>query len=108
VPDRNVAELLKGARIFVSRESFPTPEEDEYYWVDLLGLQVFNREGQDLGQVKDLLSTGPQTVLVIGYSEAGKEGVLVDKERMIPFVGAFIDRVSLAERRIEVDWQTDY
>jgi 16S rRNA processing protein RimM len=108
VPDRNVAELLKGARIFVSRESFPTPEEDEYYWVDLLGLQVFNREGQDLGQVKDLLSTGPQTVLVIGYSEAGKDGVLVDKERMIPFVGAFIDRVSLAERRIEVDWQADY
>ena len=35
VPDRNVAELLKGARIFVSRASFPTPETDEYYWVDL-------------------------------------------------------------------------
>lgn len=108
IPDRNAAELLKGARIFISRESFPTPQEDEFYWVDLMGLQVFNREGVDLGQVKDLLSTGPQTVLVISYNEADKTGQMVEKERMIPFVNAFIDRVSLSERRIEVDWQADY
>jgi 16S rRNA processing protein RimM len=108
VPDRNVAELLKGARIFISRESFPTPQEDEYYWVDLIGLQVFNREGQDLGQVKDLMSTGPQTVLVLQYIEINKEGQSVTKDRLIPFVNAFIDRVSLAQRRIDVDWQADY
>lgn len=108
IPDRNAAELLKGARIFVSRESFPTPEEDEYYWVDLLGLQVINREGQALGQVKDLLSTGPQTVLVLSYQETNADGQLVNKERMIPFVNAYIDRVNLPEKRIEVDWQTDY
>ena len=103
VPDRNAAELLKGARIFVSRASFPTPNTDEYYWVDLIGLHVVNREGVDLGAVRELLHTGPQTVLVLAYEEDGKT-----KERMIPFVSAYIDTVDLAGRRITADWQPDY
>ena len=103
VPDRNAAELLKGARIFVSRASFPTPETDEYYWVDLMGLDVVNREGVALGAVRELLHTGPQTVLVLAYTEEGKA-----KERMIPFVSAYIDNVDLAGRRITADWQPDY
>ena len=103
VPDRNTAELLKGARIFVSRASFPTPESDEYYWVDLMGLDVVNREGVALGAVRELLHTGPQTVLVLAYEEDGKT-----KERMIPFVSAYIDTVDLAGRRITADWQPDY
>jgi 16S rRNA processing protein RimM len=103
VPDRNAAELLKGARIFVSRASFPTPQTDEYYWVDLIGLEVVNREGVALGAVRELLHTGPQTVLVLAYIEGGK-----DKERMIPFVSAYIDGVDLAGRRITADWQPDY
>ena len=103
VPDRNAAELLKGARIFVSRASFPTPETDEYYWVDLMGLDVVNREGLALGAVRELLHTGPQTVLVLAYTEEGKA-----KERMIPFVSAYIDNVDLAGRRITADWQPDY
>jgi 16S rRNA processing protein RimM len=103
VPDRNTAELLKGARIFISRASFPSTEADEYYWVDLIGLDVVNREGVSLGRVSELLHTGPQTVLVLAYEEAGKP-----RERMIPFVGAFIDGVDLAGKRITADWQPDY
>jgi 16S rRNA processing protein RimM len=103
VDDRNAAEALKGARIFVPRSSFPTAGEDEYYWVDLIGLEVVNREGMALGQVRELMSTGPQTVLVIGYEEAGKP-----QERMIPFVSAYVDTVDLPGRRIVVDWQPDY
>jgi len=103
IPDRNAAELLKGARVFVPRSSFPTPETDEYYWVDLIGLDVVNREGQSLGQVRDLLQTGPQTVLVLAYQEGDKT-----LERMIPFVSAYVDQVSLADKRIWVDWQADY
>jgi 16S rRNA processing protein RimM len=61
--DRNDAEALKGARVFVSRSAFPTPDEDEYYWVDLIGLNVVNREGVAMGQVVDLLDTGPHCVL---------------------------------------------
>lgn len=103
VPDRGAAEALRGARIFVARSSFPTPDPDEYYWVDLLGLEVVNREGVHLGTVHELLSTGPQTVLVIGYEQDGKPA-----ERMIPFVAAFVDEVDQAARRIRVDWQPDY
>ena len=103
VDDRDTAEALKGARIFVARSSFPTPDNDEYYWVDLIGLEVVNREGLALGSVRELLSTGLQTVLVIEYFEHGKT-----LERMIPFVSAYVDSVDLPARRITVDWQVDY
>ncbi len=104
VDDRDAAEALRGARIFVPRSSFPTAAEDEYYWVDLIGLEVVNREGVALGTVRELLATGPQTTLVLSFpQEGGKEG-----ERMIPFVSAFVDQVDIAGRRIVVDWQPDY
>jgi len=103
VDDRTAAESLRGARIFVSRASFPTAAQDEYYWVDLIGLEVLNRQDEPLGTVRELLSTGPQTVLVMEYLQDGK--VL---ERMIPFVSAYVDDVDLKSRRIRVDWQLDY
>ncbi|MDP3699958.1 MAG: ribosome maturation factor RimM [Hylemonella sp.] len=103
VTDRDSAEALRGARIFVARSSFPTPDADEYYWVDLIGLDVVNREEVQLGTVQELLSTGPQTVLVIAYQQDGKLA-----ERMIPFVATYVDEVDLKARRIRVDWQPDY
>jgi 16S rRNA processing protein RimM len=105
--DRDIAEALKGSRIFIPRSSFPTPELDSYYWVDLLGLSVVNREGIALGIVKDLMATGPQTVLVIEFSEL-VEGIEKTQERMIPFVSHFVDDVNLPVKRITVDWQPDY
>ncbi|MEK7345247.1 MAG: ribosome maturation factor RimM [Pseudomonadota bacterium] len=106
VDDRTAAESLRGARIFVPRSSFPTAADGEYYWVDLMGLQVVNREGVDLGQVRDLMSTGPQTVLVIEAAPDAEGGKPV--ERMIPFVAHFVDDVDLPGKRITVDWQPDY
>jgi 16S rRNA processing protein RimM len=108
VPDRNTAETLKGARVFVSRQSFPTAGTDEYYWIDLIGLDVLNREGILLGTVVDLLDTGAHSVLRLR-----KPGVAVDAkpdeaERLIPFVSAFVDQVDLPVRRITVDWGEDY
>ena len=103
VNDRTAAEALRGVRIFVSRSSFPTAEKDEYYWVDLIGLNVVNREGVALGTVKELLSTGAQTVLVMEYEQDGKT-----HERMIPFVSVYVDDVDLPGRRILVDWQPDF
>ena len=105
VDDRNAAEALRGSRIFVSRALFPKAAEDEYYWVDLIGLAVVNREQVALGNVRDLLTTGPQTVLVL-EGEAGDDGKV--HERMIPFVAAFIDQVDVASGRIVVDWQPDF
>jgi 16S rRNA processing protein RimM len=114
VSDRNGAEALRGARIFVSRSSFPSTVENEYYWIDLIGLQVVNRDGVTLGVVTDLLDTGPHCVLRIRRADAptsSDSSAPVDveaSERLIPFVAAYVDDVSLAQRRISVDWGLDY
>jgi len=103
VNDRDSAEKLKGVLIAVPRAAFPKAGKGEYYWVDLIGLAVLNREGVLLGTVRELLATGPQTTLVLAYEHEGKP-----QERMIPFVSAYVDKVDLAARRITVDWQPDY
>lgn len=102
--DRNAAEALKGARVFVSRSAFPTPDEGEFYWVDLIGLDVRNPQGEALGRVVDLLDTGPQSVLRCEYP--GPDGK--PAERLIPFVSAYILSVSLADKLIVADWGLDY
>lgn len=102
VPDRTAAEALQGARVFVSRASFPTPDEDEFYWVDLIGLSVRNREETLLGQVVGLLETGPHCVLRVQSGGAQADEVL------IPFVAAYVDQVDLPGRCLRVDWQADY
>ncbi|MFC5520900.1 ribosome maturation factor RimM [Polaromonas jejuensis] len=106
--DRNAAEALRGARIFLPRSSFPAASKDEYYWVDLIGLDVVNREGVALGCVRDLMATGPQSVLCVEYTASQEDGTTAPAERMIPFVSAYVDAVDLAGKRITVDWQPDY
>jgi len=104
--DRSGAEALRGARIFVSRASFPAADPDEFYWVDLIGLSVVNREGEALGTVSGLIDTGPHSVLRVA-----PDGSLPTDEaaqRLIPFVAQYVDAVSLTDRRITVDWGLDY
>lgn len=98
--DRNAAEALKGARVFVSRSSFPTPDANEFYWVDLIGLAVSNRQGEELGVVASLVETGPHCVLEV-HGQAGEQ-------TLIPFVDAYVDAVDRDAKRIVVDWQRDY
>ncbi|OWQ88759.1 ribosome maturation factor RimM [Roseateles aquatilis] len=107
VSDRNGAEALKGARIFVSRSTFPEPDADEHYWIDLIGMSVVNKDGTVLGEVIDLLDTGPHCVLRI--LPAGRTApVKPDEEILIPFVNAFVGDVDKVARVIPVDWDTDY
>lgn len=108
--DRDAAEALQGARIFVSRAAFPTPEDDEFYWVDLIGLAVRNRDGTELGTVAGLIETGPTCVLrVAAARRTAAEGAAKDDEEcLIPFVSAYVDRVDLPGRCVHVDWQPDY
>ncbi len=100
IQDRHAAEALRGARIFVPRSSFPSAGDDEFYWVDLIGLQVFNRDGARLGKVVALMDNGAHSVLQVRDADA--------PERLIPFVAAYVDRVDLAGRCIHVDWGLDY
>jgi len=117
VPDRNAAEALRGARVFVGRSSFPTAASDEFYWIDLIGLSVVNRQGERFGTVAGLLDTGPHSVLrVVPDTTAAMANVPQpqdprhpqEAERLIPFVAAYIDDVSLERRIITVDWGPDY
>jgi 16S rRNA processing protein RimM len=102
VADRDAAQALAGARVFIPRASFPTPAADEFYWVDLIGLSVLDRAGADLGRVIGLIETGPHCVLRIQSADAEAAEVL------IPFVEAYVDRVDLGGRTIHVDWHADY
>jgi 16S rRNA processing protein RimM len=100
--DRNGAEALRGARIFVPRSSFPTPDDGEFYWIDLIGMAVATRAGVALGTVIGLLETGPHCVLQVQEANADVP------ERLIPFVDAYVDKVDVPTRCITVDWDLDY
>jgi 16S rRNA processing protein RimM len=98
VDDRDAAYALRGQEISVARSDLPPPEGNEFYWSDLIGLQVTNREGVDLGEVTSLLETGAHDVLVV----KGR------REHLIPFVAAFVGAVDLEKGTIEVDWGEDW
>ena len=100
VGDRNAAEALRGARIFVARSQFPEPASDEFYWADLIGMAVVNRAGIVLGEVAGLLDNGAQSVLRVQPGDGA--------ELLIPFVPVYVDAVDLPARRIQVDWDIDY
>ena len=104
IADRDAAEALKGARISVPRRYFPVTDDNEFYWVDLIGLPVENEQGEAFGTVAELMETGAHQNLVV--RTAGEKDQQV--ERLIPFVDAYVKTVDLAGRRIVVDWQSDY
>lgn len=96
ISDRNQAEALIGASIYIERQQLPETQDDEYYWSDLIGCDVVTEVGESLGQVDDLLETGANDVLVVGT-------------HLIPFViDEIVTEVNLQQRRISVRWQADY
>ena len=99
VDDRDAAFALKGTIVAVDREEFPDLDEDEFYWVDLIGLNVINVQGESLGIVKDLMETGANDVLV---------AKLEQEERLIPFVAQYVVKVDMQNKQIIVDWGLDY
>lgn len=99
INDRDAAALMRGYTIEVPRDSFAETDDDEYYWADLVGMKVVNRDGATLGEVAKLMETGAHDVIVV-HGEHG--------EKLIPFVSHYIDDVNKAERVITVDWGLDY
>jgi 16S rRNA processing protein RimM len=97
--DRNTAETYKGLLIAIPRNRLPQPDEGEYYWNDLIGLEVRNLDDARLGLVSNLQDTGANQVLCV----AGEKG-----EILIPFIASAIKQVDLAGKLIRVDWQADY
>lgn len=105
ISDRDVAEALKGAAVYIRRSHFPVLEEDEFYWSDLIGLAVENLQGESLGVVADMMSNGPQSILRV--ASVGPDGEPAP-ERLIPFVDQFIIKVDQAAKKITVDWGLDF
>lgn len=98
IADRDAALALKGSEIAVPRETLPAAPENEYYWSDLIGLDVTNTQGVAFGKVKELLESGAHDVLVVSG----------ERERLIPFVGQIVKTVDLAAGTLQVDWEADY
>lgn len=100
VSDRDAAETYNNWEIFVSKEQFPETEEGEYYWADLIDLQVETEQGMSLGKVDHLIETGANDVLIVK-----SEG----EERLIPFIqGQVIKRIDLESHVMIVDWDPDF
>jgi 16S rRNA processing protein RimM len=100
VSNRELAMQLRGCNVAVLRSEFPNTVTGEYYWVDLIGLEVYNKANVWLGQVVDLMETGANSVLVVKNQSADKH--------LIPFVAVYILEVDLEAKKITVDWELDY
>ncbi|MCC6531853.1 MAG: ribosome maturation factor RimM [Burkholderiales bacterium] len=98
IADRDQAAVLRGASIAVARSALPAADEGEFYWCDLIGLAVVNREGVALGEVAEVFATGANDVLVVRG----------ERERLIPFAGPVVMQVDLDRARLLVDWGADY
>ncbi|MDR2875914.1 MAG: ribosome maturation factor RimM [Methylobacillus sp.] len=98
VDDREQAFKLKGKTIAVPRAELPAPDEDEYYWSDLIGLEVENLQGEKFGRIAHLFETGANDVMVV---QGGQE-------RLIPFTAQVVRDVDLQNKRMTVDWDADF
>jgi 16S rRNA processing protein RimM len=96
--DRDAAAGFRGHEVAVLRDELPKTRENEYYWTDLIGLNVVNGDGEDFGRLVRILRTGANDVLVV-------EGA---RERLIPFIEKVIKEVDPAAGVIRVDWGADY
>jgi len=95
-PEQVVA--LGRVDIAVPRSALPPAADGEYYWTDLVGLEVVNLVGETLGAVDSLMDNGAQSILVVRG----------ERERLIPFVEAIVRRVDTGSKVIVVDWGADY
>ena len=92
------ATQFTNVEIAVERKQLPKLRDGEYYWYDLIDLEVVNKDGFGLGQVKELMATGANDVLV----------VLGQKKILIPYISEVILNVDLDKKIIQVNWEKDY
>ncbi|WP_366141814.1 ribosome maturation factor RimM [Propionivibrio sp.] len=98
--DRNAAEAVHGALVGAPRAALPPAAKNEYYWADLIGLEVKNTRDQSLGRVLGLIETPANAVLRVGSGEQA--------EQLLPFVAAVVLDVDLAAGTVRVDWEAHW
>jgi 16S rRNA processing protein RimM len=101
VNDRNQAELLMQAPIFITRAQMDAfDDEDGYYWTDLEGCEVVAEDGSSFGTISHLFDNGANQVMVVSDGKT---------ERMIPWViDDIVKAVDVPAKRIVVAWQADW
>jgi 16S rRNA processing protein RimM len=100
IEDRSAAEAMKGLFVGAPREALPETGENEYYWADLVGLEVVNAAGEQLGRVAGLIETGASDVLRVVADDGS--------ERLLPFVAAVVLAVEKEAGLIRVEWGSDW
>jgi 16S rRNA processing protein RimM len=95
VGDRNAAEALKGAQLYVDRERLPAPDEGAFYHADLIGLVAVDPEGRPLGEIVGVHNYGAGDLLELRLAGSGKT-------ELLPFTEAFVPVVDLSARRVVV------
>ncbi|MFC0820300.1 ribosome maturation factor RimM [Moraxella marmotae] len=104
IADRNAAELMNGTGVWVSKDSFPELNEDEYYWSDLIGLSVVNEQGEKLGQIKEMFETGAHEIISLKPTTDSID----NEERLIPWHRDIVLSVDLVGKTMRVAWGADY
>jgi len=107
VDTRDAAEGLRSVEIAVPEEALPPPGEGEFFWRELMGLQVWSiDQGAErfLGVVSGFMETGANDVMVISPTE----GSLDQRERLLPYVAQVVKHVDLLAGRIQVIWPSDH
>ncbi|MCX7769924.1 MAG: ribosome maturation factor RimM [Proteobacteria bacterium] len=94
IDDRNSAEELVDSEVLIKRKDLPETEEHEYYWVDLIGCNVFTINDKFIGKVESLIETGGVDVIVV---RDGK------KEFLFPFSENVVKKVDINEKKIIID-----
>jgi 16S rRNA processing protein RimM len=77
VADRSAAEALRGSLVEIDRSALPPLEEDEYYHVDLIGLEAVDRDGNRIGSVAAVENYGAGDLLEVELPNG--------KRSLIPF-----------------------
>ena len=103
IDDRDAAFACKGKQVAVPREQLPEPGDNEYYWSDLIGLNVKNQQGVDFGSIIDVFETGANDVLVVKKDDAPK-----NEEKLLPFIAAVVLEVDLEAKTMLVDWDEEF
>jgi len=101
INDRDTALSFKSKHIAIPREQFPEAGEGEYYWSDLIGLNVKNQQDVDFGLITEVFETGANDVIVVKDPTDGRE-------RLIPFIDQVVINVSLADKKMLVDWDAEF
>lgn len=101
IKDRNQAEALLGAQIFITEEQMPKAKQGEYYTADLMGFEVINLDDEKLGVVCGFFDTAAHTILEVGVQ------IDSNPKHAIPWHDSVVTSIDTELKRVLVDWPAE-